>query len=672
MDAVLDTLTNVFIEALSMKHLTVGPARGLPEIPPGSTNQLPFTLQVNSQIWPDFDKGDMQEAMKAAGTRFLDFINSLAVQWARGASVTESQFGVPRFSSGPSQGLEPDMLPPLLYDLASCRVVRSVDLGRVDYIAISHVWGCVDEVDGRKYGVDWNIPVRSEAILNQILEAARVVGGSRFVWMDILCMDQRQRNVTEIPLMKSYFANATGCLVWLDNAFNEPHWLGVLDAIEHANRFYHLDRHGIPTMSAMEMIGPNGVLNDMTISEHDIVRWIRHLMQLEKAPWFKRVWTLQEAVIPNRLHFCTPERYMVQEYTLFMTTAICEMLAYSAMEKGSVSGTCMIQLLQNTEVYKLLKLRQAYRKDQLGYWHLAQALRTRECKYEQDRVYGIYGLLTHPLPPIDYTRNLDSLNKDLFHSYISAGDLTPIFFLGGPSSLLPSPTSSTGLLTPKPTPTDPHTKTTFSLSTTSNNLTMSNIAIDPILTVSYIGITVPSSPPPSHPLHTIPTIQPHFLQIPTTHASLATAFSLPLTQHNSLYPSAYAAQSAPSILSSARNPMALMGPDFDAHFNHALPSALLTWTRLTFLAQERDVVFAVVTSEVSGSMLAVLTEPVPRERGACVLVMPGEYMETESGGEGCLVCVRVGDREEVRKIGVGLGRGVRGIGVIRRVVMVDS
>lgn len=77
--------------------------------------------------------------MNASGTRVLDFINSLAVQWARGVSVHESQYGVPRFGSGLDEGLEVDKLPPLLYDLACRRVVRSVDLGRANYIAISHV-----------------------------------------------------------------------------------------------------------------------------------------------------------------------------------------------------------------------------------------------------------------------------------------------------------------------------------------------------------------------------------------------------------------------------------------------------------------------------------------------------------------------------------------------------
>ena len=85
---------------------------------------------------------------------------------------------------------------------------------------------------------------------------------------------------------------------------------------------------------------------------------------------------------------------------------------------------------------------------------------------------------------------------------------------------------------------------------------------------------------------------------------------------------------------------------------------------MTFLAQGRDVAFAVVTSDVSGAQVAVVTEAVPRQPGGCLLVMPGEYMEG-GGGEGCLLCVPTGDGNELRKIGVGLGRGLKGIGLVK-------
>lgn len=667
-NALLDNLIDSITYGLSAQHTTAEPAGPGPSIPLESDRGVRYFGRINAKTWPDFDSSDLQDAINASGQRFLDHTNSVGVQWAKGARASDAQYGPQRFPPKYPDGLGPDMLPPLLFDLSLGRVVRAVDVGRANYMVISHVWGPVQDIDGREYGVDWKIPMRNQDTLTQILEAARIMGGTRFIWMDVLCMDQRQRNEREIAQMKTYLTNATGCLVWLDNASDEPFWPEVLDAIKQINKFYHLDAHGTPTMSAMEMIGPNGVLTNMSLSQEDMPKWIRQLLLLEKAPWFRRVWTLQEAVISDRLLFCTPERYMVGEFTLFLTTALYEKMAHSTMAGGDLSGTAVIQLLQKSEIYKLLKLRQAYRKDQLSYWHLAQALRTRECKYEQDRVFGICGLIRRPLPAIDYNRSLEMLNRDLFRTFVEDGDFSPFFFLGGDSSLSPDRESSVGFLTPRLPNTNPNPN--FNLTFGPDYLDMKGIGVD----VVHVSICIGSSISPSStssPLASWAKESPHFLQYTESHPDIARAFDLtPEVLDNGNCPAAYAAIGALILGTSpaGANAVGVFGPEVKSRFEKAVPSALLTWTRLRFLAQDRDAAFVVVWSHGNGAQLAVVTEPIPRELGRCIIVMPGQYKD--SPGPGCLICVRSSD-DKLRKIGVGLGKLLKPAGVVNAVLAMN-
>ena len=124
---------------------------------------------------------------------FIYCTETLASQWAKGVNVG-STFGERLFSANNPDGFGPDMLPPLLFDLVQHRVVRTTDVGMANYAVILHVWHRVSGMYGLRYGVDWKISIRNEHKLAQILEPASVATGERYIWMDILCMDQRKRN----------------------------------------------------------------------------------------------------------------------------------------------------------------------------------------------------------------------------------------------------------------------------------------------------------------------------------------------------------------------------------------------------------------------------------------------------------------------------------------------
>jgi len=271
-----------------------------------------FSLRVDKKMWPAFDLGeDTSDLLKAAGPLHMDYTDRPAGRWAKGLEPGPTS-GTPLFGNS-AEGVEPSHLPPLLFDLKLNRTVRSSESDASSYFVISHVWGETIEVDGAQYGVSWRIPVRNQQKLSQMLEAARVVVGSRYAWVDILCLDQSTFNGKEVERMEQYFANAIGCFVWLDNTYNDPAWSEVLNAIAKVNGFFKLDVHGTPepdSLNQMFQPGGSGGGFDLKMNSTEALRWTRDMSKLGDAAWFRRVWTLQEGIIPDKVYFCTPERYI--------------------------------------------------------------------------------------------------------------------------------------------------------------------------------------------------------------------------------------------------------------------------------------------------------------------------------------------------------------------------
>jgi len=589
-------------------------------------------LKVDPKMWPVFDHGEeTNDPLGTAGKAVhIDITEELASQWAAGADVG-SNFGRPIFGTKTSD-LDAAQLPPLLFDLVQNRVVQSSELAITRYAIVSHVWGLTSELDGVKYGVDWKIPIRSENKLLQILEAARVVVGERYIWLDILCLDQRRRNELEIAKLKLYYTNATGCFVWLDNAYGDANWRDVLNAISKINAFFELNQHGSPYKDVPKV--------DFTMKNGEALAWVEVLRKLETAPWFRRVWTLQEGVIPDKIYFCTPERYMIGGSCIWTIAGLCGALAKQLLSFGEVLGAEVTNQLQQSEIYKMLTLRKLYRRHQISYWHLAQAVRTRHCKYEQDRVLGLCAMIHKTAPIISYGRSIEGLYEDLYQAYINDGDFSPCLFLGG-QSLLPDKDISMGYVQPVSV----NRAETHSLSLAGNGLRMSGIGVDKFEKVHCLQVL-------SDHLRDWGRTFPEFNNMSLhSHISLAEAFGFApeFCPGTDWCPAAYAAMVVIAAINDSSWTHAYGRLFRDMLFDH-VPLAFVRWLRFHHLMQQRhDSALVMIWFQSSKVQLAVVTEPV---EGNILAVMPSSY-RTEPG-PGCLIC-KVLSNGSLKKIGIGLG-----------------
>ncbi|KAF3930110.1 hypothetical protein ABW19_dt0206688 [Dactylella cylindrospora] len=604
--------------------------------------EFAFTLEVDPRMWPALEIGDGSGDLLASRRKIiLDSTGRFANHWAAGANV-HNYFCKPLFPAISHEGLDASQLPPLLFDLGTNRVVRSSDLAKANYAVVSHVWGATVDIEGLKYGVNWKIPIRDEQKLKQILETARLIIGERYIWMDVLCMDQRKKNKSEIANMKNYLAHATGCLVWLENTYNDPDWKSVLNAIKKVNRFFELDQYANALPGAMEARSrTKNITLRLSVSDKDVFDRIKDLRELEAASWFKRVWTLQEGVIPENVFFCTPERYITAGCYIWTISELCESLARRFLRIGRLEGTAIANKLQLSEIHKMLHLRNLYQKREISYWHLTQAVRTRNCKYEQDRVFGVCGMIRGTIPVINYDRSIEGLYEDLYRTYIDDGDFLPCQFLGG-RSLLPDPAVSMGYIRLSPA----GRNETHSLVLTRGGLRMDNVGFDRVTIRHCVGGFSPE-------MVEWAKLFPDFASLDDdAHVDLARAFELNTTLYKDteLCPGSFAPLIA-RTLDQAEQALLYFKRPFRDLVRNQIPMAILQWVRVLYLTQNRkDSALMMIRTESSEVQLAVFTE---RSEGTLLAVMPSSYKDNP--GPGCLMCEAL-PNGNLRKVGVGLGR----------------
>jgi len=604
-----------------------------------------FSFQVTPTMWPEFKPN--VGVMDAAGRFFMDFTDSWQRRWANGEE-TGGQFGHSVFPTYAHTPLARTDLPARLFDLHTNRVVECSRIeGAVEgYTIISHVWGeNVIQLDGSSYGVEWPIPIRRAAKLDQILQAARIIGGLRYVWLDVLCLDQRTTTtctasrVAEMRRMRTYYANSAGCIIWLDNAQGGHEWDKILDAMEHLNRLWNMDKAGMPTYSVDSMIN-DGLMN-MELSGEEALKLVRRILTLEKAPWFSRVWTLQEAVIPDTIYFCTPERYLVGGAVLFSLIGICGVAADAFTRTGSMLGIAITHTLQKSEVWKIIRLRQLWREGKLRYWHLVQSVRGRKARVEQDRVFGVLGLMRDAaLPNVEYAMSIQLLYREMWKEAISEGDFHALCFIGEAQQSVPGE-DCMGFI-PSHEHADMPNSHSFTLDP-SGGIQLNNIGLDTVTTVHPI-IT-------NGGLRSWPAI--NFLDLPSSaHSGVASAFGLPDDRVGELCPGSFAAMAFGQPM--PPNLLAVFGKDFQEKYEELVPQGMLGWLRASFFTQAtEDNAIVIIWTRSSDPQLAVVTSKV---EGSVFVVTPSSYKDNP--GEGCLIC-QLTPGGLLKKIGIGLGSRVK-------------
>ena len=179
-----------------------------------------------------------------------------------------------------------DLLPGKEEDDVECEL-RVVTLGAEEYEAVSYVWG--DLVQGKIIKVD-GIEQAVTASLYAALLRLRNSDSKRFLWVDQLCINQwdKKEKTHQVNLMREIYKKCSRCLIWLGEIVDEEGGLAVRNA-QGALDFVRF----VAASDSNEKILPS------TIATPEATEAAKRAFEyMILHPWWSRIWTVQEAILP--------------------------------------------------------------------------------------------------------------------------------------------------------------------------------------------------------------------------------------------------------------------------------------------------------------------------------------------------------------------------------------
>lgn len=287
------------------------------------------------------------------------------------------------------------------------------------FVAISYCWGVSTErrmidVGGMKL----NIPASAEEVLRFAL---RVEGGSSYIWIDAICIDQSnlsERN-HQVALMGMLYSKAARVLVWLGNAF-----AGIEQALQSI--------HSI--IRQCQKVTSNGALLDETLwggisaQKHYLYSddglpydcdWLA-LEELFASRWFRRMWPIQEVCLAQEA------RCYYGEHTIrFQDVALAARWMYhrkywEASGKRYTGVDCAAEVRDTMDA-------------PMGLFALLQMCVYFDATDPRDKIYGLLGLIPDSSPgaPIgkyaivpDYSKSLKDVYTAAARVVVAEGSLT--------------------------------------------------------------------------------------------------------------------------------------------------------------------------------------------------------------------------------------------------------
>lgn len=167
--------------------------------------------------------------------------------------------------------------------------------------AISYVWG--DPNDRRDIVLN-GIHTSVTRNLFDALFCFRQRSGVRYVWADALCINQMDlmERASQVLLMADVYQQCTKCLIWLgeDTVCTQP-MADVSTAIIELRGSASAQASTLDTASrllqAMHPMREKETQNDDALISSDAVQAV---LEVCDKPWWKRVWTIQEVLLPYK------------------------------------------------------------------------------------------------------------------------------------------------------------------------------------------------------------------------------------------------------------------------------------------------------------------------------------------------------------------------------------
>lgn len=173
--------------------------------------------------------------------------------------------------------------------------LETFSLNSQDYVSfatVSYAWGEITrnktiDLDGEPFAVlDSTYP-----LLEAICDNANLNAYARF-WIDSICInsDDEEERASQVQLMGQLYESSYITIVWLGP--------GDIESDQGMEFFHTLCQRRDELIKTWEKRQSREMPSDLDIPE----KW-RVLRELLQRPWWRRVWTIQEFILPRRLVF---------------------------------------------------------------------------------------------------------------------------------------------------------------------------------------------------------------------------------------------------------------------------------------------------------------------------------------------------------------------------------
>lgn len=283
-----------------------------------------------------------------------------------------------------------------------------------DYCCISYVWSNLDAFCSRLYTCTENqaISGHKEDSYNYLLSTICQRFQTSYLWFDRLCVPHNpQEKSSDIMLMGEYYHQARLCIALFDQVVADG------DSITESLGAGRLRRWLVSGGDddfwyyywAIERLNSNGMCEDS---------------------WFERVWTAQE--------FCRSQSCVAWDGQNSLNLTRLAATFVNAERKDPVAVKSRLNSLPRAFAQTMLLWRESF----FGMLDFAAALcmtKSRKCALEEDRVYGILGLLKHPLQfPVVYNIGLEKTLVRALKAAIEIGDVSFLMTVDDSSQLFPA------------------------------------------------------------------------------------------------------------------------------------------------------------------------------------------------------------------------------------------
>jgi hypothetical protein len=173
------------------------------------------------------------------------------------------------------------------------------------YFALSYCWGMHKKgvailCDGRKLRVTPNLAQALRRLQGLSNEASEWDLVSKWFWIDQICINQRNTDERsdQVKRMRSIYAKAIRTLIWLGPAYGSCHlaW-NLVDQIHDVFRKENPDATYLSDIRLR--LYSSSYHAGCGLPNWDDDLW-KHLRRILQAPWFRRVWVIQEVALSQQ------------------------------------------------------------------------------------------------------------------------------------------------------------------------------------------------------------------------------------------------------------------------------------------------------------------------------------------------------------------------------------